>query len=184
VKATWASGNAMQDRIDQQRLTADLLLPWAITGMMLVTLAATIIICHTLGKQVQQPLPEDQRVLVRTVLYGVAIVTFPVANLIRHIQLRLAQTMPVIRPAYDKAGMPEAINNVLASAKSRYLTTILVSVSLIESVGIYGLVMFMLGDGFNTLYIFIGMSVLGLLLYRPKRDEYDGIVEALVRAER
>lgn len=174
----------MQDRIDQQRLTADLMLPWAITGLMLVTLAATIIICHTLGKQVQPPLPEDQRVLVRTVLYGVAIVTFPVTNLVRHIQLRLAQTMPVTRPAYGKAGMAESMNDALASAKNRYLITILVSISLIESVGIYGLVMFILGDDFNTLYLFIGMSVLGLFLYRPKRDEYNGIVEALVRAQR
>jgi hypothetical protein len=83
-------------------------------------------------------------------------------NLLRHIQLRLNQTMPGAK-----------------SAKSRYLLTVIVSMSLVESIGVFGLVMFLLGDSFNTLYIFIGMSALGMYLYRPKWVEYESIVAAL-----
>lgn len=156
----------MLGRVEPEQLKSDLILPWAILGIMLATLAALFIVCITFGDQIQQPMPEAQRVLIRTILYVVAIVTFPMTNLIRHIQLRLNQTMPYSHGA-------------VAEAKKRYLVTIIVSMSLIESVGIFGFVMFVLGDNFNTLYLFSGLSALGLFLYRPKVDEYTRIVEAL-----
>ena len=155
--------------VEREQLNSDLTLPWVIVGMMAAMLAVYIVICHTLGGQLQQPLPDAQRVLIRTVFYVIAIVTFPLTNLIRHIQLRLNQTMPSSHAAQD----------AVATAKSRYLVTVIVSMSLIEAVGIFGLVMFVLGDGFNTLYIFTGLSALGLFLYRPKVDEYSEIIEAI-----
>jgi hypothetical protein len=39
--------------------------------------------------------------------------------------------------------------------------------------------MFILGDSFNTLYIFSGLAFLGFFLQRPKPEEYQSIVEAL-----
>lgn len=152
----------MPDRINRERLNADLIPAWLVTGVMLAMLAAYLIACHTLGKELQQQLPEAQRLPIRTALYAIAIITFPITNLLRHIQLRLNQTMPGDNPA-----------------KSRYLATVIVSLSLIEVIGIFGFVMFILGDNFNTLYIFTGMSALGLFLYRPKPDEYASIIEAL-----
>lgn len=159
----------MGNPVEREQLKSDLVLPWVIVGMMLVMLAAYIIICHTLGEQLQQPLQEGQRVLIRTVFYAVAIVTFPLTNLIRHIQLRLNQTMPC---------SPEN-RGAVATAKSRYLATVIVSMALVEVVGIFGLVMFVFGDDFNTLYIFTGLSALGLFLYRPKVDEYSEIIDAI-----
>jgi hypothetical protein len=159
----------MPGRVEPEQLKSDLILPWVIQGVMLVTIAAYVVVCITFGDQIQQPLPEAQRVLIRTILYVVAIVIFPMTNLIRYIQLRLNQTMPY---SYSQTtpGM---------EAKKRYLVTVIVSMSLIESVGIFGFVMFILGDNFNTLYIFSGLSALGMFLYRPKVDEYTKIVEAL-----
>ncbi|MDP1772620.1 MAG: hypothetical protein Q8L15_10080 [Methylobacter sp.] len=157
----------MGNPVEREQLKSDLILPWIIVGMMLVMLAAYLIICHTLGEQLQQPLQEGQRVLIRTVFYAVAIVTFPLTNLIRHIQLRLNQTMPCA---------DAACGNI---AKSRYLVTVIVSMALVEVVGVFGLVMFVFGDDFNTLYIFTGLSALGLFLYRPKVDEYSEIIDAI-----
>lgn len=150
----------MSDRIERERLKSDLIFPWAIVFIMFASLVAYVIICHMLGDQLRRPLPEQQRELIRAIFYAIAIITFPLTNLIRHIMVRLNQTMPG--------------DNKL---KSRYLTTIIVSMSLIESIGILGFVMFLLGDSFNTLYIFIGLAVLGLYLYRPKTDEYLHIVQ-------
>ncbi|MFZ2171056.1 MAG: hypothetical protein WAW61_15635, partial [Methylococcaceae bacterium] len=84
----------MTGRVQQERLKSALILPWVILGIMLVMLVTYIIVCQTIGNQLQQPLPEAQRVLIRTILYAIAIVTFPLTNLIRYIQLRLNQTMP------------------------------------------------------------------------------------------
>ena len=157
----------MPGRVPTEQLKSDLIPSWLIQGFMLASLAAYIIVCMVYDGQIQQPLPEAQRVLIRTILYVVAIATFPMTNLIRHIQLRLNQTMPLSQAA------PRI------EAKRRYLVTNIVSMSLIESVGIFGFVMFILGDNFNTLYIFSGLSALGLILYRPKVDEYARIVTAL-----
>jgi len=140
----------------------DLFLHWIVVGIMLITLIIYLFICYQFGHELQEPLPEAQRVVFRTVFYIIAIVAFPITNLIRHIQLRLNQTMPGNK-----------------SAKSRYLLTIIVSMALVEGVGVLGFVMYMLGDDFNTLYIFTGLSALGLYLYRPRQDEYARIVEAL-----
>jgi len=157
----------MLGRLEPEQLKADLILPWVIVGIMLVMLATFLIVCITFGDEIQQPLPEAQRVLIRTILYVVAIVTFPLTNLLRHIQLRLNQTMP------HSSTAPGDI------AKTRYLVTVIVSMALIESVGVFGFVMFVLGDNFNTLYIFTGLSALGMFLYRPKVDEYAKVLEAL-----
>jgi hypothetical protein len=140
----------------------DLLPHWIIAGLMLVSLLVYWVICYRFGHELQEPLPEDQRVLIRTIFYAIAIATFPLTNLIRHIQLRLNQTMPGNKPA-----------------KARYLLTVMVSMSLVESIGVLGFVMYMLGDDFNTLYIFLGLAVLGIYLYRPKVYEYGRILEAL-----
>jgi hypothetical protein len=157
----------MLGRVEPEQLKSDLAIPWAIVGIMLVMLVAYVTVCIIFGDQIQTPLPEAQRVLIRTILYVVAIVTFPMTNLIRHIQVRLNQTMPY---SHNRPGI---------EAKNRYLVTVIVSMSLIEAVGVFGFVMFILGDSFNTLYIFSGLSALGLFLYRPKVDEYAEIVEAL-----
>jgi hypothetical protein len=189
----------MLGRVEPEQLKSDLIMPWVIQGIMLVTVAAYVVVCIAFGDQIQRPLPEAQRVLIRTLLYVVAIVTFPMTNLIRHIQLRLNQTMPLSHGAPEidddmdaggatpgKGGVESrleqrsrATHGAVAEAKKRYLVTVIVSMSLIESVGIFGFVMFILGDNFNTLYIFSGLSALGMFLYRPKVNEYAKIFEAL-----
>jgi hypothetical protein len=147
---------------NHQQIKSDLVLPWVITGTMFFMLLVYLAVCLLYGECLQQNLAEEQRVIIRTVFYICAILAFPMTNLIRHIQIRLNETMPSV-----------------TTAKSRYLFTIIVSMVLVDSIGFFGLIMFLLGDGFNTLYIFIGMSVLGLYLYRPKEYEYIKIVEAL-----
>ncbi len=157
----------MYNPIDHESLKADLKLPWLIVGIMLVMLLTYIVICFIFGTELQEPLPEITRVKIRTALYIIAIVTFPMTNLLRHIQLRLNQTMPLTHLAYR------------IEAKKRYLLTVIVSMTLVESIGAYGFVLFMLGDGKNNLIIFTALSALGLFLYRPKLHEYSQIVESL-----
>lgn len=135
---------------------------WLIVGAMTVSQIIYIIVCHSLGTEIQHLIDQEQRIFIRTVFYLIAISSFPLTSLIRHIQLRLNQTMPGEK-----------------TASQRYLLTVTVSQSIMESVGVLGFVMFILGDDFNTLYIFTGLAVLGFFLQRPKQDEYQSIVEAL-----
>lgn len=135
---------------------------WFIIGAMVITQAIYIVVCYHLGTQIQQPIEMEQRVFIRSVFYGLAIGLFPLTTLTRYILVRLNQTMPGDKPALK-----------------RYFVTVIVSQAMMETVGVLGFVMFILGDAFNTLYIFSGMAILGFFLQRPKLDEYHSIVEAL-----
>jgi len=135
---------------------------WLICAAMLALLAIYNLICHAWGSEIRIDVPEPDRILIRTILYIVAIVLFPLTNLIRHIFLRLNQTMPGAK-----------------SAEQRYLVTIIVTQSMIEAVSLFGPLMFLLGDDFNTLYIFSLLGALGIYLHRPKSMELQDIVAAL-----
>lgn len=135
---------------------------WMIIAALMVSQAVYIVLCHSLGNEIRYILNSEQRILIRSILYVVTIILFPLTTLLRHILCRLNQTMPGDKPA-----------------QQRYLSTVIVSLTLMESVGIFGLLMFIFGDGFNTLYIFSGLACLGFFLQRPKFEEYQAIVEAL-----
>jgi hypothetical protein len=129
---------------------------------MLSLLLVYNLICHLWGDQIRQPLEESQRILIRSIFYIVAIGLFPLTNLLRHILIRLNQTMPGEK-----------------TASQRYLVTIIVTQGMIEVVSVFGLVMFLLGDDFNTLYIFTLLGVLGVYLHKPKLVELQSIIDAL-----
>lgn len=157
----------MFNKTPLQPTKADLTPHWTAVALMLLLLVGYLIACRTMSTELSSLLPESQRVWLRTLCYIVAIVMFPLTNLIRHIQLRLNQTMPGDKPA-----------------NKRYLLTIVVSLFLIHGVGVLGVIMTLLGDDSNTLYILVGMSALGAFLYRPKWVEYRGIVTALAEKNR
>lgn len=146
----------------QNPLSSDLTPHWIIVGVLLILLIILNLFCHTLWTDMPIHMDNEQRIFIRTIFYIIAIILFPLVNLLRHILLRLNQTMPGDKPA-----------------KKRYLVTTTVSLFIIESVGIFGIIMFFLGDGFNTLYIFSVLAILGLFLHRPKQQEYEQIIEAL-----
>lgn len=143
-------------------IKTDLKIHWRLVWASVFSLIALLAACEFSGETWRHALPEDQRVLLRTVFYVLSIIGFPLTNLLRHIMLRLNQTMPG-----DK------------SAKQRYLPTVMVSLFFAECIGILGAVMYFLGDDYNTLYIFAVLAGLAVFLYRPKVDEYQLIVAAL-----
>lgn len=140
---------------------------WLICLAMLSLLLIYNLICHLWGDDIRQPLQEPQRILIRTVFYVIAIVLFPLVNLLRYILLRLNQTMPGEK-----------------TAAQRYLLTIIVTQAMIEVVSLLGFLMFVLGDDFNTLYIFSLLGAVGLYLHKPKREELQSISDALAAQNR
>jgi hypothetical protein len=152
----------MFSRLKKANTQPDFTTAWLIIAIMVVMQSVYIIICHQFGTQIQQALNIEQRIFIRTLLYVVAIATFPLTTLLRYILVRLNQTMPGEK-----------------TASQRYFITVLISQAMMESIGIFGFVMYILGDDFNTLYIFSGLAVLGFFLQRPKPQEYQSIIEML-----
>jgi hypothetical protein len=154
----------MQPPLDNAQINSDLMLHRAIMAIMAACLMVAVAICLRQGEPWRLHWPEAQLLTYRTVFYALAIITFPLTNLLRYIQIHLYRTMPGDKPA-----------------KSRYLAAVIVSMALVESIGLFGVALFLLGDGLNTLYIFTGLAALGFILYRPKPSEYLSIVAALAR---
>lgn len=137
-------------------------LHWLVWLVFALVLLGYILFIQVIAQNYNLAWDESQRVVVRTSLYVLAIVLFPFTNVLRHVLLRLDCTMPG-----DK------------SAERRYLSTVWVCLLLIESVASFGVVMKILGDDFNTFYIFVVLGALGLFLYRPKSHELALIEQAL-----
>jgi hypothetical protein len=156
----------MQSQFDNAQINSDLMIHRAVMIIMATCLAIAVAVCIRHGEQWQLHWPAERLITYRTLFYALAIVIFPLTNLIRYIQVRLCQTMPGAKPA-----------------KHRYLTAVIVSMALVENIGILGIILFLLGDGYNTLYIFTGLAALGFVLYRPKPSEYLSIVAALAHKD-
>lgn len=142
--------------------SSDLRLHWLVCAGTLAVILGFNLACHYLGGDWQLGFDESRREFLRSILYAVAIILFPFTKLLRHILLRLNQTMPGAKPAGQ-----------------RYLATIIFCQALVEVIGSFGFFMFLLGDGFNTLYIFSAMAVLGVFLHKPSLNELGAIETAL-----
>lgn len=146
---------------------------WIIWCGIFGSLFIYVFICHQFGDEIRRTvslnIPLD---LVRNVLYGVAISTLILTHFLRKFML-----------AGRSGGSGQmSLNPPSRSAQSspigKYATTMVVSLALSESIGVYGLVLFFLGGNFLTLYIFIGISAMAMFLYRPKREELETLAMA------
>lgn len=135
---------------------------WLICAAMLLLIIAYNLICHLYPEQIRTEIEPSHRMLLRSVLYALAIITFPLTNLLRHILLRLNQTMPG-----DK------------SAGQRYFVSVMITQLMLAGISTFGPIMFVLGDDYNTLNIYSVLGVLGIFLHRPKSGEYQAIVDTL-----
>ncbi|MDM8554628.1 hypothetical protein QUF75_07865 [Desulfococcaceae bacterium HSG7] len=70
----------------------------------------------------------------------------------------------------------DATNNSNANPLARYTLIVVISLAIADSIGIYGLVLFMIGADFQILYIFLFLAALMMFWHRPKVKEYEELV--------
>lgn len=150
------------------KTTNPLIFPWFITVFVWLLLSASFIFVHFYGSPFQSPLAESERIFWRTAFYILAILVLPLTNLLRHIFLRLNQTMPLLLGA-----------NLEKTVQSRYALTVAISQTMMLLIGSLGDMIFYFGDVLNSFHILTGLAALGVFLYRPKKMEYQQIIEAL-----
>ncbi|MGD9033628.1 MAG: hypothetical protein PVJ69_01915 [Desulfobacteraceae bacterium] len=145
-----------------------LLILWIIWGAIFGSLFIYVFVCHQFGDGIRQNVsPNIPLDLMRNVLYGVAILTLVGTRFLR--KFMLAGRPDGSGPMSLKPASPSN----QSSLTGKYAAAMVVSLALSESIGIYGLVLFFLGESFRTLYIFLGISALAIFLYRPKREELE-----------
>ena len=148
---------------------------WLIWAAMLVSLLIYIFLCHQLGEGFKGTGASNVPIgLLRNIFFVVA-----VADLIVSYYLRRFTLKGRTRAAGVTAGKGLFAQKQPAFV-SQYSAAVIVTLALSESIGIYGLVLFLLGGGFKTLYIFIVVSALAMVFYRPrpKREEMEKLAMA------
>ena len=142
---------------------------------MLGTLIVYLFICYQFGNQIQQP-PDAQFPLatLRNIFFGLAAVTLVVAHFLRRFMLTGHSGSSATTSSSDPS--PSDPFPVLA----KYSTALIISLALCETIGIFGLVLFILGDSYQTLYIFIGISAIAMFFYRPKKDDLAEMIRTAV----
>ena len=149
---------------------------WVIWVAMLGSLLIYVFICHQLGDELRKNLRQDVPLdPLRIILYSATIFEMIFIVFLRKRILAAGGAVP--EPMSPPP--PEPSNQ--SSALAKYTTAVIISLALCESIGIYGLLLFFLGDTFQTLYIFIGIAALGMLFYRPKREEVETLAAAMQR---
>lgn len=141
---------------------------WFIWAAMLGSLLTYVFICHQPGVGFKSGGGSDFPIgLLRNIFFGVGAAAWLMAYFMRRSMLSvragISKPKPVERMV--KWDGPPFI--------TKYVTAVIVSLALSESIGIYGFVLFLLGGGFKTLYTFIGISALAMVFYRPKREEME-----------
>jgi uncharacterized integral membrane protein len=158
----------MLEAQEKEAINKGMLTQWVIWAALLLSLLMYIFICHQPGIGFKGVGGSDFPLgLLRNILFGVGVATWLLAYFMRRSMLSVRAGITKQKPVERmvKWDGPPFI--------AKYVTAVIVSLALSESIGIYGFVLFLLGDGFQTLYTFIAVSALAMIFYRPKREELE-----------
>jgi F0F1-type ATP synthase membrane subunit c/vacuolar-type H+-ATPase subunit K len=147
---------------------------WVIWAAMLGSLLIYILVCHQLGEEMRGGFAESgfSFTFFRNILYGVVAVELIMIYYLRKFMLKG-------RPAAAKADMPGRSSNLKQPPFVGLYTSIeIISLAIADSIGIYGLVLFLLGGDFRVLYTFIVISALAMVFFRPKKEELERLAMA------
>ena len=147
---------------------------WIMWAAMVGSLLVYVFLCHQFGEEMRPTGIHDLPVgLVRNIISVVTLVTLFLAHFIRKRMLegRLGSSGSGLLKLGAASSKPSLL--IL------YTSAVILSLVLSDSIGIYGLVLFMLGDSFRTLHVFIVISALAMYFYRPKREEFETLALAM-----
>ncbi|MCK4493550.1 MAG: hypothetical protein KAU26_05810 [Methylococcales bacterium] len=149
----------MTDKNPLDSISGNVTLAWCFIGFLCGLQITYLVMAIFMPDMIQTNAVLDRQMeSTRTIFYVIAIITFPLANIIRHIQRRLIQTVVKAK-----------------SLQTRYVCLIITAQTLMASLGFYGFMLFRTGDTINNLYIFSGLAFLGFFLHRPKESEYQAL---------
>lgn len=159
---------------EKEAIDKGLKILWIIWAAIMGSLLIYVFICYQFGEEMRGIVSQDFPIpLPRNILYGITIVTLFFTHFLKKLMLAGASgdSMPRSVESDKHSRSPESI--------AKYTAALVVSFALSESIGIYGLTLYLLGDGFQTLYTFVGISALAIYFHRPKREELETLAVAM-----
>ncbi len=149
--------------IRNEELGKSLLILNVIWFAMLGSLAIYLFIGLQFARNLQVSLNRDTMIIVKWVFYAMAFIILVLTPFIRKFILSA------------KRGDLQTVQKITSPMRypmlHKYATAMVVSWAMSESIGIYGLVLFILGKNTTDLYLLILVSAAAVCMYRPKKDE-------------
>lgn len=141
----------------RQAWKARFFLAWSIWTSFLIGPVLLLLLARFQQERLGGSLQADFPVLwLRTVAYLITIILFPlIGALKRLIERNNARVAAAVHPTEKSL------------VSGSYFAGLVLALALAESIAILGFVLFLFGDNLQTLYIFLGLSGLAMLLHRP-----------------
>ena len=138
---------------------------------MLASLGVYVAVAFQVGPTESGMAPAQLRIM-RYILMGMGIAELGGAVFLQKFLLRAAAS-PNPAPSLPGVGFHPAV------AKFTMATILVLAIS--ESIGIFGLVLYLLGAGFSTLYLFIGVSAAAMFYFKPRSEVLDDLLSGQSR---
>ena len=151
--------------ITDEELGKELLKLKVIWFGMLGSLAIYWFIGLQIATKLQAPMDRSTFVTLKTVLY---LFTFVIIAITRYIKKFILS---------GKGQYGQAIQNLEPLTLQKYTTAMIVAWALLEGIGVFGLVLFLLGKNPTDLYLLIMISAAAMLWYRPRKDEVNSLFQ-------
>ena len=126
---------------------------------MLVGLAIYVFIGLRVGPNIQVSMDKSTFGVIKTVLY---LFTLIIIIITRYVSRFIIS---------GKGQFGQATQNFEPLTLQKYTTAIIVAWALLDSIGIFGLILFLLGKNPMDLYLLIAISAAAMFWYRPKKDD-------------
>lgn len=147
---------------DQQKEIKQLNTGWKIIllvwGSILISLGIYLFVCIMIEKDLQKTVGSDFPLeTFKYILLGISFFTLIAVRFLRKFLLRpgsSGRTSPGQHPAVG-----------------RYMIATVIISALLESIGIYGLVIFLMVQDHMALYQFLIISAAGMIYHRPRKEE-------------
>ena len=126
---------------------------------MLASLAIYLFVGFLVETNVQVPMDKGTFAMIKKAFYVVAFVTLIAA---RYIRKHFLSGKVRYRPPTQTSQHP---------ALQKYTAATILALAMSESIGIYGLILFLIGKNTMDLYLLILISAVAIFIYRPRKDE-------------
>jgi len=134
-----------------------------IWGAIVACLVVYLIIALAFGEEISKGSNDQLPVsLLRNILICVSVFEIFIIRIFRRIMVGKGTILKSTERGTAKEQPPYM---------AQYMIAVIVSASIAESIGIFGLVLVFLGAGINTFYFFTAASAIVMIYYRPKKEE-------------
>lgn len=134
---------------------------------MLTSLVIYLFVGLYVAPNLKTSMSADAFSILRRVLYILAFIMLIIASRIKKMILSAKGSAKQANPNGDYP-----IQNPVLQ---KYATAMIAACAMSESIGIYGLVLFLLGKDVTDLYLLIFVSAAAIFMHRPKKDEIIGL---------